>query len=428
MMKLETALAKEAPGGVPVIWLDGAACTGCTMSLANSKMITTVEDLLIETLDANYIKTLMTAAGAYVGGTQFAGCNSLQAAQDTYLGTGLPVPAYVLVVEGAIQCAAPAGGGSAGDYCEVGDLTGDPSVGTTMLKNVQALASNALAVIGVGTCASFGGIPGARGNVTDGRGLLYKGTTRDGGALMDSAVGGGSITNILGMPIEQVTVNIPGCPPHPDWIVGTIAHIVSTLGSVSTFLGLLPDTTLMQQLLKEALPTFTNYQRPVDYGYREYQCNAGPCPWRYNNTQTRAKNTDPLPGSWQGDPSPYPWPSGYTMPATVTSYTGYGPAGTNAPSTSYSPEVDYNGRYPLGDSKMLGRVKWDDSKEGLAMGCLGILGCKGRKTKADCSRRRWNTAFADTYGVNWCVGSRGNCHGCTEPTFPDKSGKFYTFV
>jgi hydrogenase small subunit len=61
------------------------------------------------------------------------------------------------------------------------------------------------------------------------------------------------------------------------------------------------------------------------------------------------------------------------------------------------------------------------------VGCLGILGCKGRKTKADCSRRRWNTDVAEEYGVNWCVGSRSNCIGCTEPTFPDKVGKFYTF-
>ena len=35
---------------------------------------------------------------------------------------------------------------------------------------------------------------------------------------------------------------------------------------------------------------------------------------------------------------------------------------------------------------------------------------------------------AENYGVNWCVGSRGGCHGCTEPAFPDKVGKFYTFV
>jgi hypothetical protein len=222
------------------------------------------------------------------------------------------------------------------------------------------------------------------------------------------------------MPIEQVTVNVPGCPPHPDWIVGTIAHILATLGPVSSFLGMLPDIPAMQAKLKAALPTFTNYQRPLDYGYREYQCNAGPCPWRYNNTQTRAKNTDPLPGNWTAMPNPYT--------TLMPSYTGYGPAGTNPPATSYSPEVDYNARYPLGDSMKLGRVKWDDSKEGLAMGCLGILGCKGRKTKADCSRRRWNTDKAENYGVNWCVGSRGNCHGCTEPSFPDKVGKFYTFV
>lgn len=336
LMKLENAIAKEtAAGGIPVVWLDGAACTGCSVSLLNSKFYTTIDDLLINRLDLNYHKTIMAAAGD----------EAIAAAKATYDAGG-----YVLVVEGAVQCATPPGG-AAGDYCHVGKLTGAIAVGETMLANTRAFASKALAVLAVGTCASFGGIPNGRGSLTNAKGLLYQGTSFDKGALNDPVLNNvGGVTNdaLKNVPV----INIPGCPPHPDWIVGTIAHIL--------------DTNI-------TLPPLTNYRRPVDYGYGEYQCNAGPCPWKYNNAI--------------GSP-------------------------------------DQNPRYPVGDSKRLGREKWTSN----TLGCLGILGCKGRKTKADCSRRRWNTNVAEQYGVNWCVGSRGNCHGCTEPTFPDKVGKFNTFA
>jgi len=453
LMKLDKAIARETTaGGIPVIWLDGAACTGCSMTLLNSVFYTDAADLLINTLDLNVHKTVMTAAGAYIDTTQYTGTNLLTACQNAYSGAdvapveaGGPVPLYVLVVEGGIQCATPPGG-SAGDYCVNGKLTTQTGP-DTMLANTQLLASHALAVLSVGTCASFGGIPGARGSATDSRGTLYKGTKLGRGALVDPSVayaGGpvfsnalGSyaftssspITNILGMPIKDVTINIPGCPPHPDWIVGTIASIVSGLPPISGILDMVNDILadptgsalpLLKSTLAAALPQVTNYKRPVDYGYREYQCNAGPCPWRYNNTQLRAKNTDQFTNPWQANPNPYSTqPNWYTGPG--------GPAGTTPGNNVYTGSADFNRRYPEGDSKKLGRDKWALNATS-AQGCLGILGCKGRKTKADCSGRRWNTANAENYGVNWCVGSRGNCHGCTEPTFPDGVGKFYTFI
>jgi hydrogenase small subunit len=234
-----------------------------------------------------------------------------------------------------------------------------------MLGVTTAFAQKAIAILCVGTCSSFGGIPGARGNVVSAKGVCFSGTKK-GGAIETSAI---NVRNRAAGSIAAKTFNISGCPPHPDWIVGTIAHILDTAVT-------LPSVNL-------------NYQ-PVDYGYREYQCNAGPCPWRYNNTPNRKHNNG--------------------MVGTANS-------GTLA-------EPDYNQRYPLGDSKALGRNKWT----GTDLGCLGILGCKGRKTKADCSRRRWNSDAAEQYGVNWCVGSRAGCHGCTEPAFPDKVGKFFTFV
>jgi len=354
LMKIENVLAN--PAAPTVVWIAGSACTGCTMSLLNSVFYTTVDDLLLNRINLAYLDTAMATAGAYVNGTQYPGANALQAAHDAYNAGG-----YVLVVEGAIPVGTPTGG-AAGDYCRIGALVPGSTV-DTMLEVTEAFAQKALAILCVGTCSSFGGIPGARGNVPNAKGVMYSGTT-PGGAIVTNAL---EIRNRPAGSIAAKTFNISGCPPHPDWIVGTIAHILDT---------------------NVTLPGVTSYARPVDYGYGEYQCNAGPCPWRYNNTPSRNNSN----------------------------------SGTDN-STSFT-EPDYNQRYPLGNSKNLGKYKWTRTD----LGCIGILGCKGRKTKADCSRRRWNADAAENYGVNWCVGSRAGCHGCTEPAFPDKVGKFFTFV
>jgi len=524
MMKVEKVLANSvAP---TVVWVAGSACTGCTMSLLNSVFYTTVDDVLLNRINLSYLDTAMATAGAYVNGSQWAGANALQAAQDVFNGTD----PFVLVVEGALPTATPPGG-SAGDYCRIGSLTA-PGGPDTVVDVVAAFAAKTtcLAVLNVGTCSSFGGIPGARGNVTGAKGFAFSGTTIGGAIISNNAngsissvqlrpgtlsagdgygataavnftphsvgdpgagasataysdlstvtdlditgspayytiptvviappppggtqayatavfssitgavtkfnvtnpgsgyaagtaavtvtspgflpwsttanIGTGKIVKIVvdsagsgytvapdvdipgGTPLADayagITItkgdikarknlaakvfNISGCPPHPDWIVGTISHIL--------------DTAL-------TTPTVNANYQPVDYGYKEYQCNAGPCPWRYNNVDTAGR--------------------------------------------------DYNARYPLGNSQSLGRNKYAQTDETTTsatfgqqnVGCLGILGCKGRKTKADCSRRRWNSDAEITYGVNWCVGSRAGCHGCTEPAFPDKVGKFFTFV
>jgi len=381
MMKLDNVLAKTVDingNSLPVVWISGAACTGCTISLANSAFYTTVQDLLINRIDLRYLDTLMASAGAQVNTAQWDGANSVNEAR--YVFDHLP---YILAVEGAIPTGKPIGG-EPGDYCRVGDLVpaaitatatvgGEASSSESMFNVTRQFAANAncLAILAIGTCSSFGGIPGARGNATDARGLMYRGTQARKGVLNDP---------LFGTAIDKPVINISGCPPHPDWIVGTIAHVLDTLGSSISDV-LQGDYTAVLN----ALPAKTSYMRPVDYGYGAYQCNAGPCPWRYNNTSDTS--------------------GGRTID-----------------------NLEANNRYPVGDSRGLGRNKWKNFGNDTNLGCLGILGCKGRKTKADCSRRRWNTDVAEEYGVNWCVGNRGGCQGCTEPTFPDKVGKFYTFA
>jgi len=214
LMKLQEALA--APGGPSVIWLQGQACTGCSVSLLNSIYYTTVDDLLINKLNLEYHPNIMAAAGdlalSAADGSE-PSFSELMGISDEWLVKSpsllfdlnsdgivnfkdyalLAAKGFILVVEGAIPT------GSNGAFCEIGN-------GMTMIDAMRKFGSDATQIIAVGSCASFGGIPAAGPNPT--------GALSVAGAL-----------SYLG--IKKPLINIPGCPIHPDWLVGTIVDILS---------------------------------------------------------------------------------------------------------------------------------------------------------------------------------------------------------
>lgn len=174
---LEKTLA--AGGGPPIIWLAAANCTGCTVSLANlvsTSHPTDVADLLVNTINLKYHPNLMGAAGDL----------AVQQLRSAAAGS------FVLAVEGGIPTAF--GGHTAMLWTEGGQ-------DVTALQAVQDLAPKAKAVLSIGTCASFGGIPAGNPNPTGIKSVK-------------------AATNIK-------TINIPGCPTHPDWIVWTIAQLLA---------------------------------------------------------------------------------------------------------------------------------------------------------------------------------------------------------
>jgi hydrogenase small subunit len=174
---LEKALA--ASSGPPIIWIKGSSCTGCTVSLANrisTSAPVDLADLLIHTIDLVYHPTLMGAAG------DLAVQNLANAAAGK----------FILAVEGGIPTIYN------GKTCTIYTHNG---VDVTALAAVQQLAPLASAVLSIGTCASFGGMAAANPNPTQIKSV--------------SAASG------------VATINIPGCPPHPDWIVWTIAQLLS---------------------------------------------------------------------------------------------------------------------------------------------------------------------------------------------------------
>ena len=285
---------------------------------------------------------------------------------------------FVLAIEGSIMTGTPPHG-QKGQYCETGPMV-PGSIDETMLTSFLAYARNAAAVVAIGTCASFGGIP------------------KLGGAKLGQTNAKGCAQVLKENGIKTPVINVPGCPAHPDWIVGTlVAFLVRGLDGISL------DKNL----------------RPLDF-YGGYVCNGNEgqiasvpddnaCPWRYNNDGF-INAQFPKRGS-----------DGVADDATIP--------------------------YGIGESKGLAKYKWGSVPDGeeywdattgsqpygaghMFEGCLGVLGCRGRKTHADCAYRKWNaqsTLTPGTLGVNWCVGSRGGCQGCTEPDFPMLK-RFYTFV
>jgi hydrogenase small subunit len=103
---------------------------------------------------------------------------------------------YLLVVEGAVPVA---GGGRFGGVGEKGGKH------ISMADAVLELAAGSLAVVAVGSCASFGGIPATAPNPT-------------------GAVSVGELLAEAGT--DKPVISIPGCPPHPDWFVGTVVRIM----------------------------------------------------------------------------------------------------------------------------------------------------------------------------------------------------------
>jgi len=470
LMKLEKAMASnKTEGGTQVVWLNGAACTGCTVSFANSAYYSSVQDLLVPwasgagTILANSATsyTLTVFLNAIGNGTltdtaangpldlvfmetlsSSVGSTAITAAKTVLSGTD----PFVLCIEGAIQTA------SNGDYCKIGNGSDYADTKTIAFEDEVfefATSANCLAIVAVGTCASFGGIPAAKGSVTGARGLISTGkisggyqTTNTAGywdylktkptGMIDSIrltnlgagyttppsiifsygsaaatafintltgkissvtltsggtgeytvaptitfSGGGATTQAsavatlatgidadLWTSLMRKTVCVPGCPPHPDWIVGTIVYLLTYLEP----------------------PLTDKWHRPLDF-YGQYQCDN--CLWQTNKPGIN-KQGDTMKDIDNNDQST--WAKG--------------------------------GSIVTGNSPKLFKFKYNSQYEG----CLGVMGCKGRKTKADCSYRRWNADQKGKGGIGWCVQTRGGCHGCTDPRFPDGWGKFFAF-
>lgn len=171
------AEATELMNRVPVIWIELQDCAGNSEALLRSSA-PTVDDLLFDVLSLEFHHALMACAGNDAE-------HQLDDAVEHFKGK------YLLFVEGSIPTAMN------GNYGTIG-----PS-GETFQEHLARLSKDAAAVVAVGTCATFGGVPAASPNPT--------------GAV-------GVMDLVKGKPI----VNIPACPANPANMVGVVLHYVLT--------------------------------------------------------------------------------------------------------------------------------------------------------------------------------------------------------
>jgi hydrogenase small subunit len=179
--QMATALARAKRPSV--IWLSFQECTGCTESLARSHS-PSLESLIFDLISLDYHHTLQAASGE-------AAELAREAAMKDNAGK------YLVVVDGSVPVGNPG-------YSTI--------AGVANVDTLKEVAQDAAAVLAVGSCAAFGGLPAAQPNPT--------------GAVAVSAL-------VKDKPI----VNIPGCPPIPVVITGVIAHYLA-FGSLPELDGL----------------------------------------------------------------------------------------------------------------------------------------------------------------------------------------------
>jgi hydrogenase small subunit len=176
--QIKLALALQAQTNyTPVIWFQGQSCAGCSISTMNSRH-PDIADVLTKMISLQFHPNIM-------GGTGELAKQVLDLATENKGG-------FVLVVEGSIPT------GESANFCTVGERDGLPISAEDWVRRLGAAAQ---AVLAVGTCAAFGGIPAAAPNPT----------------------GAKPVSELLP---EATIVNIPGCPSHPDWVIGTVAHVL----------------------------------------------------------------------------------------------------------------------------------------------------------------------------------------------------------
>ena len=158
-----------------VIWLHMQDCTGCSETLLRPSQ-PDLATLIFDVISLDYHETVMAASGTDAEA-------ALHDAMTENRGK------YVLVVEGSIPTK------DNGIYLKLAGKWG-----TDYLRDV---AKDAAAIISIGSCSSWGGVPSSGPNPT-------------------GAVGVDSIIK------DKPIVNIPGCPPNPYILLGTVLQFAKT--------------------------------------------------------------------------------------------------------------------------------------------------------------------------------------------------------
>lgn len=173
---LEESVIGASQGDLyPVIWIEGASCTGCTEAFAQIDAPDPAS-IVLEMISLNYSETLSAAAGW-----------SMEEAKEQTIAAGN----YILIYEGAVL------NGWDGNALRIAGKTGN--------EHLIEAAEKANAVVALGSCAVNGGWMAAHPNPSNAQGVQQF---------------------LKAQGIETPVINIPGCPPNPEWLCAILVEVL----------------------------------------------------------------------------------------------------------------------------------------------------------------------------------------------------------
>jgi hydrogenase small subunit len=201
----------QRPSAVPevhILWITaGLSCDGDSVSITAATQ-PSIEDVLLGAIPGLPKVHLHNPVLAYENGEDFL--------RYFHLGAEGKLDPFVLVLEGSIPNEKIK---KEGYWAAMGtdEETGQP-IKTT--EWIDRLAPKAVAVVGAGTCATYGGIHAMEGNPTGCMGLAdYLGW---------------EWRSKAGLPI----VNVPGCPVQPDNFMETLLYLLYQLAGLAPMIPL----------------------------------------------------------------------------------------------------------------------------------------------------------------------------------------------
>jgi hydrogenase small subunit len=234
-----------------VIWLHFQDCTGCSETLLRTSQ-PDLAMLVFDVLSIDYHETLMAASGHQAEA-------ALADAMRENAGK------YVLVVEGSIPTK------DQGQYMK---LAGRPA-----LEVLEEVSRGAAAIISMGSCASWGGLPSTGPNPT-------------------GAVGVDALVK------DRPIVNLPGCPPNPYTLLAVVLQY-ATAGTLPALDALKRPLFAFDRTIHDHCPRRAHFDAGEfagefgDAGHRQGWClyELG-CKGPVTHAACSTRHFNDVPGCW----------------------------------------------------------------------------------------------------------------------------------
>jgi NiFe hydrogenase small subunit HydA len=167
------AALEKASRRQPVIWLNFASDSGCTEAFIKATYPSPAE-VILDILSVDYNETIMAAAGRQA---------------EEILDSSAKAGGYILIVEGGVPT-----------------RKGHGMIGNKeMLDVLREMAPPAVAVLAIGSCATYGGVPSAKPNPSQ-------------------IIGTGEALKRIG--VNKPLVNMDLCPVNPEYLVSVVVNFL----------------------------------------------------------------------------------------------------------------------------------------------------------------------------------------------------------